>query len=210
MKKSLQLILILGLAALATGCASTGGYFVDRGRDAADILTLGVGAGLGVSARVGPIAVAPFSCHYDRYAIRGGTPEILSHNSTNSATGGMLWWFGETHEPSAACFSTPAAAGEHIVRERGKAYSAWPLGVVLWGEPFFFTTPFLAVPESRGTGRQALPYYSQCEITVGMLASFRLGFNPGELLDFILGWTTIDIYNDDLEKRKKIEQNTAH
>ncbi len=27
-----------------------------------------------------------------------------------------------------------------------------------------------------------------------------LGFNPGELLDFILGWTTLDIFKDDIEK----------
>ena len=28
--------------------------------------------------------------------------------------------------------------------------------------------------------------------------TLRFGFNPGELLDFILGWFTIDIYGDDL------------
>jgi hypothetical protein len=37
------------------------------------------------------------------------------------------------------------------------------------------------------------------EIVAGGL---RVGFNPGELVDFLLGWTTLDIYNDDLGTRK--------
>ena len=46
-------------------------------------------------------------------------------------------------------------------------------------------------------------YYNQIEAVIGVGPSLRLGFNPGELLDFILGWTTIDIYKDDLEQSKK-------
>ena len=46
-------------------------------------------------------------------------------------------------------------------------------------------------------------YYTQIEAVVGAGPSVRLGFNPGELLDFILGWTTIDIYKDDLERSKR-------
>jgi hypothetical protein len=34
------------------------------------------------------------------------------------------------------------------------------------------------------------------------LQNVRCGFNPGELLDFILGWTTIDIFKDDIAGRK--------
>ncbi|MDT8390564.1 MAG: hypothetical protein RRC34_08670 [Lentisphaeria bacterium] len=71
--------------------------------------------------------------------------------------------------------------------QRGKSFSAKaPL-------------PFL------GLTRQP-EYYTQIEVVVGVLGSIRLGFNPGELLDFILGWTTLDIYGDELGKRKKIEQ----
>ena len=33
----------------------------------------------------------------------------------------------------------------------------------------------------------------------------RLGLNPGELLDFGLGWTTLDIFADDLEARESKE-----
>jgi hypothetical protein len=31
----------------------------------------------------------------------------------------------------------------------------------------------------------------------GAFISQRAGFNPGELVDFILGWAGIDIFNDD-------------
>ena len=45
-------------------------------------------------------------------------------------------------------------------------------------------------------------YYTQFELFLGVFGTLRLGFNPGELLDFLLGWSTIDIYSDDLEKQK--------
>jgi len=33
---------------------------------------------------------------------------------------------------------------------------------------------------------------------VGLGGTVKLGLNPGELLDFILGWTTLDIFHDDI------------
>ena len=45
------------------------------------------------------------------------------------------------------------------------------------------------------------------EVAFGFWHTLRLGFNPGELLDFILGWTTIDIFNDDLEAKTSTEQS---
>ena len=50
-----------------------------------------------------------------------------------------------------------------------------------------------------------LYYYAQMEAVIGLGPSIRLGFNPGEVLDFVLGWFTIDIFNDDLEWRKRRE-----
>jgi hypothetical protein len=46
--------------------------------------------------------------------------------------------------------------------------------------------------------------YTQIDVVIALGPSIRLGFNPGELLDFILGWTTMDIYSDDIGK---IESN---
>jgi len=68
----------------------------------------------------------------------------------------------------------------------------------------------LSIPDTSPKSNP-MHYYSQIEIAVGLWKSFRLGFNPGELLDFILGWTTIDIYDDDIEKTdsNKAKNGTA-
>jgi len=34
------------------------------------------------------------------------------------------------------------------------------------------------------------------EVVVGLGVSVRLGFNPGELFDFALGWFGLDLYHD--------------
>jgi hypothetical protein len=41
------------------------------------------------------------------------------------------------------------------------------------------------------------PFFTQLDVSVGLFGSLRLGFNPGELLDLILGFTTLDIFADD-------------
>ena len=35
-------------------------------------------------------------------------------------------------------------------------------------------------------------------LTIILFAGVRLEINLGELLDFVLGWTTLDIFNDDI------------
>ena len=40
-------------------------------------------------------------------------------------------------------------------------------------------------------------YLYQIEITIGLYGGVRFGFNPAELLDFVLGFTTYDLYDDD-------------
>jgi hypothetical protein len=40
-------------------------------------------------------------------------------------------------------------------------------------------------------------YIYQIELAIGIYAGIRIGFNPAELLDFVLGFTTYDLYNDD-------------
>jgi len=57
--------------------------------------------------------------------------------------------------------------------------------------------PFLSTDGMRH------PYYTELEIVLGLGPSLRLGFNPGEFADFILGWFGIDFFADDLEAEKK-------
>jgi hypothetical protein len=63
--------------------------------------------------------------------------------------------------------------------------------------------PFYAEkPEAKGN-YLFHPYWTQIEVIGDVGVGCRLGFNPGELLDFILGWTTIDIFDDDLERKER-------
>ena len=44
--------------------------------------------------------------------------------------------------------------------------------------------------------------YTNIELSLGMFIGIRVGFNPGEFLDFILGFAGIDIYKDDIFKEQ--------
>jgi len=54
-----------------------------------------------------------------------------------------------------------------------------------------------------GFAGSKLAYYTQLEVVIALGGSLRLGLNPGELLDFALGWVGLDIFGDDLEKMKQ-------
>ncbi|MBL0265253.1 MAG: hypothetical protein IPQ05_15655 [Leptospiraceae bacterium] len=42
-------------------------------------------------------------------------------------------------------------------------------------------------------------YLYQIEFAIGIYGGLRVGFNPAELIDFILGFTTYDLYDDDVK-----------
>ena len=71
MKRVIQLAVLVLVAVLVSGCASTGGYFADRGRDAADILTIAGGLGAGAKGRVGPFALG-LLYHREAIGLPGG------------------------------------------------------------------------------------------------------------------------------------------
>jgi hypothetical protein len=70
MKKVIHIVLAVVLASM-TGCASTGRYFADRGRDAADIATVCVGVGAGAKVQIGPVH-AGLIANTDLVGLRGG------------------------------------------------------------------------------------------------------------------------------------------
>jgi hypothetical protein len=40
--------------------------------------------------------------------------------------------------------------------------------------------------------------FSQIEIVAAVGPSIRIGVNPGEILDFVVGWLGFDLYDDDI------------
>ena len=59
------------------------------------------------------------------------------------------------------------------------------------GCPFWTPPP----PESPNPAR-----WTQIEVAAGLFGDVRLGFNPGELLDFLLGFFGADLYGDDIAR----------
>ncbi len=168
MKRTAQLILVLLVAALLTGCTST--YWADRGRDAADIFTVTGGLGLGAKARVGPVATG-LMLQEDMVGLRGGTFSRASNKDLDAA----LVFMG------LEVFT--------LIDWRGKDFGTDTL--------FFVYIPRNDCEYIKHFYHTKWPYYTQIEAVVALGPSVRLGFNPGELLDFILGFTTLDIAGDD-------------
>jgi hypothetical protein len=42
---------------------------------------------------------------------------------------------------------------------------------------------------------------TQIEFQVGLFFMPRVGFNPGEALDFLFGWFNLDLFGDDLSSQ---------
>ena len=174
----------LSVAAVATGCSTP--YMVDRARDAADIFTATTGMGAGAKARVGPVQLGAIA-NADMLGLRGGK------------CGDVVWYETCTRDVLA-----PWPRKDGMFGEERFAHEAKRDVTNTRGKDFAATAPLPVL----GFSKQP-EYYTQIDIVIGVLGSLRLGFNPGELLDFILGWTTLDIYGDDLKETEEDEVTIA-
>jgi hypothetical protein len=177
-------LFLCGLLAVASaGCAGQG-YLADRGRDALDVFTLTIGMGGGAGARIGPLHAGLYA-YSDWVGLRGGRLEFsgLFHSGSYDTTAYSEEYFRYHELPEADRVKSYEAVGYPFV---SFAQLDKPLG-----------------EEARWQPTGLLPYYTQIEVVAGALGGLRLGFNPGELVDFLLGWATLDIYNDDLGARQQ-------
>jgi hypothetical protein len=209
MKKLHHIVEVLAIAVTLTGCASTKAYFVDRGRDAADVVTVTVGAGLGAKARIGPLH-AGILASFDAMGIRGG--HIGGYDTFRT-----IGW-----DTTLSCVD--AFYCDTTTKQRNKDYTAETYLSAESGKSKFMPdphggVPFICVPKCNAGVKppQSCPYYyTQIEAVLAVGPSVRVGFNPGELLDFFLGWFGIDIMNDDIgtktpkQESNKVSEDTAH
>ena len=182
-KRSVQFVAVVFLSAGASGCVSPRGYFADRWDDSKDIFTVAGGVGAGAKARVGPLQVGAL-VNYDRWGLRGGELSGLHGLSCSEMVSPLpipIFERGKCTMLLAGLDWFHGSTGR--TEARRKSYMAFSAYV-----------PVVAI------GNRA-HYYTQMEVAAGLGGTLRLGFNPGELLDFILDWTTLDIYGDDLEAR---------
>jgi hypothetical protein len=151
-------------------------------------VTFAGGLGFGAEARVGPVRPGLYG-GVDCYGWRAGH---YMHGTDGDVTAGFttplpicLFVTDEWVYTADGCFIEPRT--QKPPDPRKKEYIAYGLYV-----PFVTWT------------RDACPsYYTQIEVAAAVGVGFRLGFNPGELLDFVLGWTTLDIYGDDISLQEE-------
>lgn len=209
MEKVIQQVVAMVVVAIMTGCATP--YMTDRGRDAADIFTVAVGNGAGITARMGPVHAGLFYGK-DQIGLRAGEFGLDQRYSGIGSTfdplivipnpGGGPWGFWhEDYFGGLQTVPNPHGGIMSLASARAKEYS-------VRGNCPFVAIPVLSEIDRNAGFKYPVHFLTEVEVVIGVGKTIRLGFNPGELLDFVLGWTTIDIFGDDLEvKRQKETSN---
>ena len=174
MKKIFHIIIAITAILGLNGCASSKAYLVNRGRDAADIFTATIGLGVGAKARVGPLQTG-LLIQSDLLGMRGGAFPFVYDQ-------GQYEVFSTIDLQVVYCGAEKFNADGYLTAHRYKDFRTQSMVPI-------YHTDKIPCPY----------YYTQIDVVVALGPSIRLGCNPGELLDFILGWGSIDIYNDDVE-----------
>lgn len=211
----------------------SGPYLKNRARDLGDILTLEAETrSYGVSVRIGPVqaGLSYKSPAGKAVGLRGG------HAGMHNTAQFTALFFGAdyfTAEPmkdidgsekdqplnTANQKKLPVGTEEFkksgteavenetigILKNRNKSYRA--------RSPFGTLVPLYKKKHTLKTKGKFAPasYFTQIDVSLGAYLGIRIGINPGELLDFLLGWFKIDIYSDDepfVDSRiKKLKEN---
>ena len=189
MKKIIQLVGLLALVSLATGCASTGGYFVDRGRDAADIFTSTIDIGAGASARCGPIHVGLYAGQA-KAGLKGGT--LLKGQGNATKTDPFIIGFPWIEWRDGWCFYYDDF---HVSYP-----NTYPAGLRGKVHEVDARLPLIAYPRKSHHPEATYPwiYFFDIEASFAVGGGITLGFNPIELVDFVAGWLNLDFLHDDI------------
>ncbi len=163
-----NLVFLISLLFLG-GCATTG-FLKDRLHDGADVLTLTVGVGVGAKISVGPVYMNIIGVqHRDLAGLRYGD-FIESPGESQDSEIGSWFGFGQSWHTRTEL---------QLSRDKAPEYS-------------FTEIPFVM---SRVRGAAADPM--ALDIVIGIVPSMRFGINPLEFVDFIFGWTILDLARDD-------------
>lgn len=198
---------VIGALALAAGCSSA--YVRNRAMDARDVFTVQAETGsYGAALRAGPLKAGLSYKSPDGRSVglRGG--EVGESYSADFTA----FFFGADYFNSAPIrFDSwrpppPRDNDAPEPAEPGPADAETTARSRLRNKEFRALAPFgteKAAHRARSLARDedvdwAAPvYFTQIEITLGLYGGLRLGVNPGEFLDLLLGLFTIDLYADD-------------
>lgn len=166
------------MLSLTTGCATTQGYFTDRGRDACDTVTLSVEeTGVSASAQVLFWGTGLGRAKGSGFGLRSGIVGNYDFDEFGIILGGKK-----------------SLALHGADDNRGKGYGSMAYQLIPIGDAY--------MPRAERFN------FWCAEVSLCLGVGARAGCNFAEILDFILGWFTIDILNDDLEPRKAGPNNT--
>ena len=146
-------------------------YGANRWNDFKDVVTVDFGTGLGVKGRISYIGTG-LIVNKDRFGLREGNIGSWNGEETQSYETDLIFYRGGD-------FRTPLAP--EVIERRKESYGN--TGWVVWD-----------MPTKEGMNWH---WVSQVEASAGLGISARLGLNPLEAIDFILGFTTLDFYGDD-------------
>jgi hypothetical protein len=177
-------VLMAGACSLLQGCASV--YWADRWNDAKDVVTCTAGLGLGAKVRAGPLQ-APLIVQSDYAGLRCG--EAFASPMRDD------FWTYVSEAGHGVDSPFPV-----YLREYGALYSGYEKF-----DPGGLSAARHKRVRSQGLGlatfdgdEENYGFYTQVEATVGVIFSVRLGVNPGELIDALVGFTTVDLFGDDV------------
>ena len=148
----------------------------DRWADAKDVVTITLDEGVGARAQVGPADVG-FGFFADFVGIRSG---CFGTNKIGHFLSGF--------DVQMLFIGVGASWHDEGAEQRSKYYSktiSWLIGRPEYTEGVLGKPPFP-------------PYYTQVEVAVAFEIGGRVGVNPGEFLDFMVGWFGLDLYRDDI------------
>ena len=203
-------VMSLLLVALLPGCA----YMTNRGEDLGDCFQANVGLGLGVYAHVNATDCVSHTAVGAKTAIRAGWDPMTARAAEPR---GHLWLVAETAwglglRSSEEREAVGPAVGYPHIETQGCC-----LPLTTW-KTYWVPSEGEAAELARsltGPGQIAVAYgqddglgpdrvgetianmsWLEADVFAGILGA-RLGFNPLQFLDFLLGWTTLDMLRDD-------------
>ena len=222
MTRRLATVLLASGAALALATASgchtpVGNYLANRARDFGECwraeLGLGVGAGAGVRALgLGPVGLSVSSWRRD-LTIGVSYGEVLPSSDPSEAPWNaerVVLFIGASGRARGLPKLGPLQKGNPAGRGEYGIFSLVSAG--LFGKRVFEdmdgldSTWIWRTPKARPSGADAPPKWwshaglhaldIEAHVFAG-LVGVRVGFSPGEFLDFLLGWFGADIATDD-------------
>ncbi len=193
---------LAGLALLLGGCAN---YWSARGRDTADLATLTLTTGAGLKLQAGPLQISPVALIADVTGLRGGEwfpPQLAEEQTVFPMDLGVLWW-------TSAIMVLPDIPR---AEERGKEYCAFPAGAKTDGlfDRHAGSVPFVSIPRATWSeekvklSRVSAAYWGQVELALALGGGIRVGTNPLEWADFLVGWCGLDLLGDDVAMERAV------